>query len=132
MHSIFPFSIQEEAEKLRKEMTKITMKDVLSKVQVCEKVVLVPIRHMCYDLILHLLPHRCYSSTTKLDPKSVMKFIRYQFPEQLKKMFVKNLSKNFSGELISELAKQAIKINRELNDSVDEDALIVSLINYNS
>lgn len=114
------------SEYLRKLMTKVTMKDVLSKVQVQEKVILKPTRHMRYDLTLHLLPHRCYDSNTHITPKIVLKFIRNKFLDNLKKMFVKNLSKSFSGELISEQAKQAIKLNREENDNIDEDALLVS------
>lgn len=120
-------SVSANAEYLRKLMTKITMKDVLSKVQVREQVVLLPVRHMRYDLTLHLLPHRCYDSTTHVTPKRAMKFIKRIFPDILKKMFVKNLSKNFSGELISEQAKQAIKISREQND---DDAVIVCVLNY--
>lgn len=110
-------------------MSKISLKDVLSKVQVREKVKLSPIRHMRYDLTLHLLPHRCYESITHLKPKKVMKFIRHEFPGYLKKMFVKNLSKNFSGELISEQTKRAFKINREQNDDDNEDAILVSTHN---
>lgn len=119
-------SIQEKAEYLRKFMTKVTMKDVLSKVQVREQVILKPTRYMRYDLTLHLLPHRCYDSITHITPKIVFKFIKYKFLDNLKKMFVKNLSKSFSGELISEQAKQAIKLNRKQNDNIDEDALLVS------
>lgn len=121
-------SVSANAEYLRKLMTKITLKDVLSKVQVREQVVLLPVRHMCYDLTLNLLPHRCYESTTHVTPRTAMKFIKRIFPNILKKIFVKNLSKNFSGELISEQAKQAIKINREQNDV--DDAVIVSILNY--
>lgn len=105
-------------------MTKITLKDVLSKVQVRERVMLKPVRHMCYDLTLHLLPHRCYDSTTHITPKNVIRFIKNIFPENLKKMFVKNLSMNFSGELISEQAKRAIKLNREQNDNIDDELLV--------
>lgn len=118
-------SVAANAEYLRKLMTKITLKDVLSKVQVQEQVVMLPIRHMRYDLTLHLLPHRCYESTTHETPKTVMKFIKRIFPDILKKMFVKNLLKNLSGELISEQAKQAIKLNREQNET--DDAVIVSI-----
>lgn len=118
------FSVKNEAEFLRKLMTKITMKDVLSKVQVREKVMLDPVRHMRYDLTLHLLPHRCYESMTHLTPKAVMRFIKISFAESLKKMFIKNLSKNFCGELISEQTKAAIKINRDKNN--EEDAILVS------
>lgn len=107
-------------------MTKITLKDVLSKVQVQERVMLEPIRHMCYDLNLHLLPERCYESSTHVTMKVVKKFIKSSFPDLLQKMFIKNLSKNFSGELISEQAKRAIKINKPQNDDIDEDALLVS------
>jgi len=122
------FSVQNEAEFLRKLMTKITLKDVLSKVQVQEKVMLNPVRHMQYDLTLHLLPHRCYESITHVTPRTVMRFIKNTFSENLKRMFVKNLSKNFSGELISEQTKNAIKINREKNNDNDENALLVSII----
>lgn len=108
-------------------MTKITLKDVLTKVKVTEKVELKPVRHMCYDLTLHLLPQRCYDSTTHVTQKTVMRFIKEEFLELLKKMFVKNLSKNFSGELISEQAKKAFSTKREKNDNVDEDALLVSV-----
>lgn len=107
-------------------MTKITLDDVLSRVQVLEQVMLEPIRHMRYDLTLHLLPHRCYDSITHVTPKTVIKFIKHQFADYLKKMFVKNLSKNFGGELISEQAKKAIKKIREQNDNIDENLLIVS------
>jgi len=122
------FSVQNEAEFLRKLMTKITLKDVLSKVQVREKVMLNPVRHMQYNLTLHLLPHRCYESITHVTPRAVMRFIKNTFSENLKRMFVKNLSKNFSGELISEQTKNAIKINREKNNENDENALLVSII----
>ncbi|CAH1724901.1 unnamed protein product [Aphis gossypii] len=117
-------NVQNEAEFLRKLMTKITLKDVLSKVQVREKVILNPVRHMQYDLTLHLLPHRCYESITHVTPRAVMRFIKNTFSENLKRMFVKNLSKNFSGELISEQTKNAIKINREKNNDNDENALL--------
>lgn len=126
MFEMFVLSVQKNAEILRKLMTKITLNDVLSRVQVREQVMLHPIRHMRYDLTLHLLPHRCYNSITHITPKTVMKFIRYEFAIYLKKMFVKNLTKNFSGELISEQAKKAIKINRGQNDNIDENALLVS------
>ncbi|VVC30096.1 RNA polymerase, alpha subunit,RNA polymerase, N-terminal,RNA polymerase Rpb1, domain 4,RNA polymerase [Cinara cedri] len=116
-------NVQKNAENLRKLMTKITLKDVLSKVQVRERVKLKPVRHMRYDLTLHFLPHRCYDSITHLTPKAVMKFIKFQFTDYLKKMFSKNLSKNFSGELISEQAKKAIKLNRE-KDNIDENKLL--------
>lgn len=122
------YSVQNEAEFLRKLMTKITLKDVLSKVQVREKVMLNPTRHMRYDLTLHLLPHRCYESLTHVTPKTVIRFIRKTFSENLKRMFIKNLSKNFSGELISEQTKKAIKINREMNNEDDENAILVSII----
>jgi len=125
---IFLFSVQNEADFLRKLMTKISLKDVLSKVQVQERVMLNPVRRMCYDLTLYLLPHRCYESTTHVTPKAVMRFIKNAFSESLKKMFMKNLSKNFSGELISEQTKTAFKINREKNNGNDEDALLVSII----
>jgi hypothetical protein len=105
-------------------MTKITLKDVLSKVQVRERVMLKPIRHMCYDLTLHLLPHRCYDSTTHILPKNVVRFIKNIFPESLKKMFIKNLSMNFSGELISEQAKRAIQLNRKQNDNINDELLV--------
>lgn len=121
------FSVQDNAEHLRKLMTKITLKDVLSKVQVREQVVLDPIRHMCYDLTLHLLPHRCYESITHIPPKKVMRFIRYKFPENLKKMFKNNLSKNFNGDLISEQTKRVIAKNKEQVDKIDKDALLVSI-----
>ncbi|XP_050436612.1 DNA-directed RNA polymerase I subunit RPA1 [Adelges cooleyi] len=111
-------NIEEKSEALRKLMSKITLKDVLSKIQVQEKVKLRPIRHTCYDLILHILPHRCYESTTHVTPKTVMKFIKHQFPISLHKMFDKYLSNNFSGELISEEAKRVLKMNRE---HFDED-----------
>lgn len=107
------------------------MKDVLSKVQVREQILLNPIRRTCYDLTLHLLPHRCYESITHIKPKSVMKFIRHKFTENLKKMFLKNLSKNFGKDLISEQTKRAIKINRESNDKIDEDTLIVRILSWN-
>lgn len=126
MFKMFVLSVQKNAEILRKLMTKITLNDVLSRVQVREQVMLHPVRHMRYDLTLHLLPHRCYNSITHITPKTVMKFIRYEFAIYLKKMFVKNLTKNFSGELISEQAKKAIKINRGQNDNIDENALLVS------
>lgn len=132
MFEMFSFSVQQEAEYLRKLMTKISISDVLSKVQIREQIVLLPVRHMCYDLTLHLLPHRCYHNTTLETPKSVMKFIRYLLPEKLKKMFIKNLSNNFSGELISEQMKQEIKINREQNESTNDDAILVSATSYNS
>jgi len=119
---------RDQYESLRKLMTKITLKDVLSKVQVREKVLLNPVRRMRYDLTLCLLPHRCYESITHVTPKAVMRFIKNSFSEYLKKMFVKNLSKNFSGELISEQTKKAIKINREKNNDNDENALLVSII----
>lgn len=121
------FSAHEKAESLRKLMTKITLNDVLSKVQVHEKVMLKPVRHMCYDLTLYLLPRRCYSSITHITQRTVIHFIKHTFPESLKKMFVKNLSKNFSGELISEQAKKAFKTNREETNDVDIDALLVSI-----
>lgn len=127
MIRIFMFSVQNNAEYLRKLMTKITLKDVLSKVQVREQVVLNPIRHMCYDLTLHLLPHRCYESITLIQPKKIMRFIRYKFPENLKKMFKNNLSKNFNGELISEQTKRVIAKNKEQVDKIDKDALLVSI-----
>lgn len=127
MFQIFIFSVQNNAEYLRKLMTKITLKDVLSKIQVREQVLLNPIRHMCYDLTLHLLPHRCYESLTHVKPKKVMKFIRYQFPENLKKMFKNNLSKNFNGDLISEQTKRVIAKNKEQVDNIDKDALLVSV-----
>lgn len=127
MLKICMFSIQKNSEYLRKLMTKITMKDVLSKVQVREQVILQPTRHMRYDLTLHLLPHRCYDSITHITPKMVMRFIRHEFTENLKKMFLKNLSTSFSGELISEQAKRAFKLNREQNENIDENELIVSL-----
>lgn len=122
------FSVQNEADFLRKLMTKISLKDVLSKVQVREKVMLNPVRRMCYDLTLHLLPHRCYESTTHVTPKAVMRFIKTNLSKELQRMFSKNLSKNFSGELISEQTKSAIKINREKKNDNDEDALLVSII----
>lgn len=108
-------------------MTKITLKDVLSKVQVQEKVKFKPVRHMCYNLKLCLLPQRCYNSMTHVKRKTVIQFIKNEFPESLKKMFVKNLTKNFSGELISEQAKKAFKTNREEIENIDEDALLVSI-----
>lgn len=121
------FRIHQKADFIRKLMTKITLKDVLSKVKVQEKVMLKPVRHMCYDLILYLLPPRCYHSITHIKRKAVIQFIKDEFPESLKKMFVKNLSKNFSGELISEQAKKAFKTNREDIDKIDADALLVSI-----
>lgn len=127
MFEIFSYSAQQEADYLRKLMTKISMSDVLSKIQIREQIVLLPVRHMCYDLTLHLLPHRCYHSTTLETPKSVMKFIRYLLPEKLKRMFIKNLSDNFGGELISE----QIKINREQNENINEDAVLVSVTSHN-
>ncbi|XP_050537291.1 DNA-directed RNA polymerase I subunit RPA1 [Daktulosphaira vitifoliae] len=117
-------NVQEKAESLRKLMTKMTLKDVLSKIHVHEKIKLTPIRHTCYDLILYLLPHRCYESITHITPKKVMKFIKYEFPISLQKMFEKNLSNNLSGELISEEAKKALKVNRKKNDVNNEDALL--------
>jgi len=125
------FSIESEAEFLRKLMTKITMKDVLSKVKVREQIMLNPIRHTRYDLTLNLLPHRCYESITHVKPKSVMKFIRYKLSENLRKMFLKNLSKNFSGKLVSEETRRMIKINKEIKDQIDEDILIVRIFSYN-
>lgn len=107
-------------------MTKITLKDVLSTIEVQEKVKFKPVRHMCYDLKLNLLPLRCYNSMTHIKRKTVILFIKNEFPESLKKMFVKNLTKNFSGELISEQAKKAFKTNREEINNIDEDALLVS------
>lgn len=121
------FSVQNQADYLRKLMTKITLKDVLSKVQVREQVMFNPIRHMCYDLTLHLLPHRCYESITHIKPKTIMKFIRYKFSKNLERMFTKNVSKNFSGELISEQTKRAININKEQRNNIDNDALLVSI-----
>lgn len=112
-------------------MTKISISNVLSKVQIQEQIVLLPVRHLCYDLTLHLLPHRCYHNTTLETPKSVMKFIRYLLPEKLKKMFIKNLSNNFSGDLISEQIKQEIKKNREQNGNINDDAILVSAKSYN-
>lgn len=132
MLKIFSYSVQQEAEYLRKYMNKISMSNVLSKVQIREQIVLLPVRHMCYDLILHLLPHRCYHNTTLETPKSVMKFIRYLLPEKLKKMFIKHLLSNFSGELISEQIKKEIKINKEQNENINDDAILVSATSYNS
>ncbi|XP_015379062.1 PREDICTED: DNA-directed RNA polymerase I subunit RPA1 isoform X1 [Diuraphis noxia] len=117
-------NVQNEADFLRKLMTKISLKDVLSKVKVQEKVMLNPVRRMCYDLTLYLLPHRCYKSMTHVTPKAVMRFIKNTFSESLKKMFIKNLSNNFSGELISEQTKTAFKMSREKNNDNDEDALL--------
>lgn len=121
------FSVQKDAEYLQKLMTKITLKDVLSKIQVQEQVVFKPTKHMNYNLVLHFLPHRCYNSITHLVPKEIMEFIKHQFTENLKKMFTKNLSRNFSGEIISEQTRKSIKLNRE-QDNIDEDKLLVSIL----
>lgn len=93
---VCPRRLEKKAEKLRKSLTRIVLKDVLEKIIVKESISLEEGKIRLYELRLHYLPKKSYSGSTNVSPQRILKFVETKLLSRLDQMLKKNLKKSYT------------------------------------
>lgn len=74
---------EKRAEHLKKILTRVTVADVLEKIEVAVRQETEPVRQMKYRLRFHFLPHELYRSKYNIKPKGVLKHMAKKYFAQM-------------------------------------------------
>lgn len=124
VNEVYIRSLKKKAKKLRKSLTKITLKDVLEKIVVKEFIQLKN-HTRNYVLQLHYLPKTCYSNETNLKPCDIVKFVETRFLVRLEMMLKKQLKSNYNSDLV-DIDQGHAKYNKTEDDTNTEQIHNVS------
>ncbi|GLV36874.1 Son of sevenless [Carabus blaptoides fortunei] len=111
-------NIEKEAEKLRKSLTKVTVSNVLEKIDVCVRLQTSPVRQHTYTLKFYFLPHELYKSEYNVTPKSVLKHMTKKFFSQMF-MSVRKVAKLSAVSIL--VNEQEDKESRKRTNKDDEE-----------
>ncbi|XP_026481582.1 DNA-directed RNA polymerase I subunit RPA1-like [Ctenocephalides felis] len=107
-----------ETERLRKRLVRVTIAEVLKKVQVHRIVTGARNKMHKYSVKFEFLPHGAYKNDFCVKPKGIMKFMEQKYCQSLMRAIVK--SSNSKQMLIVD-EKQKSKRNKKDNDEENED-----------
>lgn len=93
------FRLEKKAEKLRKGLNMLTLKDVLENITVKESVNL-NLRQRQYMLKMTFIPHSLYKDMTNIKPKDIINYLQRDFGKKLNGLFRKHLKRNYGTDLI--------------------------------
>jgi DNA-directed RNA polymerase I subunit RPA1 len=110
--------LDKTAEKFRLRLNKVTLKDVLEKVNVKSWITVRPSRARHYEFTFHFLPHEAFKNQFKVKPKEIFQYLCNSFIVKLMKA-IEKASKDASGVLIQD-EKENKKVKENNQDDDDE------------
>ncbi|CAH0392195.1 unnamed protein product [Bemisia tabaci] len=122
-----PKKLEKRAEKLKKNMMKITLEDVLEYINVSERLDLEPHRHLVYELHMQFLPCQAYKDKTNVKPNEILKHVEKYFLRELQIniMKVSKIKAAFTHENFSKSNKTTGNENGEEEEKDEEGAKVV-------
>lgn len=115
--------MEKKAEKLRKSLTKVVLRDVLEKIDV-EESFIGGQSVRTYKLHLHYLPREAYVNVTNLKPSQILNYVEKSFLTQLGQLLKKNLKTNYSSELILSSKSVSKNVNEKQNSEEDHEVAV--------
>lgn len=67
------------AERLQRQLCRVTLESVLHKIDVCSKLVVYPEKAISYDLVFHFLPRNMYKNMCNLKPQQILNYMEKHF-----------------------------------------------------
>lgn len=104
--------LEMQAEALRKSLTRVTVADVLEKIDVRVRLQTQPVRQHLYTVKFHFLPYKLYKEEFNVKPKLILKHMTKRFFSQMFSS-IKRITKISTGVVIINEEKKVKKQNRE-------------------
>jgi len=84
-----------QAEKLKLKLTRVTLADVLEKIDVTESLSIRETRDRIYALKFHFLPRKCYKDRFCVKPEDILQYFEDHF---IKKILLPGIMKEISAQ----------------------------------
>ncbi|KAF5293076.1 hypothetical protein FQR65_LT11068 [Abscondita terminalis] len=111
--------VEKKAGQLRKKLTRVTVADILEKIEVVGQLEVSPLRQMTYKLKFVFLPHELYKSKYNVKPKGVLRHMTKKYFGQMF-MTMKKYTQMMSNVVVME--KETVKKKTDDDDDDQNEA----------